>query len=172
VGGGGFGDRGEESVGLRWEGPNTSRPSSSSLSVSLSSLPPHLHHHPSTRCFCLGLLEPFPLVYRDIEGLGAPNCASTPTTQICSLPYYLQKRFVCSAGIQRFWEIWIFVSRLILIIFLGFEVFQLSDKSHIGSECPTFIGYLGSSNTTPPLFLVNNLVQTHLLFSLSLYDSC
>lgn len=91
VGGGGFGDRGEESVGLRWEGPNTSRPSSSSLSISLSSLPPHLHHHPSTRCFCLGLLESFPLVYRDIEGLGAPNCASTPTTQICSLPYYLQK---------------------------------------------------------------------------------
>lgn len=52
-------------------------------------------------------------------------------------------------------EIWVFVSRLILIIFLGFEVFQLSEKSHIGSECPTFIGFLGSSNTTPLFFLLS-----------------
>lgn len=66
----------------------------------------------------------------------------------------LYKKIYLFSRNSKILEIWVFVSRLILIIFLGFEVFQLSDKSHIGSECPTFIGFLGSSNKTPLFFLL------------------
>lgn len=131
--------------------------------------PPFLLKNPFFFVIVFCLLVCFLFLYTDLEVLGAPNCASIPTTQICfhfpPLSTLLFAKFfffnVCFKGNSKILEIWVFVSRLIFINSWDFHVSEKKPISDLSAPPSLSSFFLGSSNQTP-----------FTLSPLSLYDSC